>query len=65
MFLDNLDQNMGEYRSRAEECLLGYKERNEFELNKVHKMVTSRMSDYILILKTLYREVFDEFLMQL
>lgn len=63
--MENLDFNMKEYRTRAEECLLGYKEKNEFQLYKVHKMITSRMSDYILILKTLYREVFDEFIMQI
>jgi len=64
-YLKNLDTNMKDYRTRANECLLGYKEQNEFQLNKVHKMITSRMSDYILIIKTLYSNVMDELIMLL
>lgn len=64
-YLENLGSNMREYRGNALDCLLEFKADNEFQLNKIHKSITNRISDYILVLKTIYSQVFDEFILLL
>ena len=64
-YLENLGSNMREYRGNALDCMLEFKADNEFQLNKIHKSITNRISDYILILKTIYSQVFDEFILLL
>lgn len=61
-YLENFESNMLEYRSNARDCVQEYKADNEFQLNKIHKSITNRVSDYIFILKTVYSQVFDEFI---
>jgi len=46
----------------AFECLQGFRAENEFYLNKIHKSIASRVSDYIYILKVIYSQIFDEFI---
>lgn len=46
----------------ASECLQGFRAENEFYLNKIHKSIASRVSDYIYILKVIYSQIFDEFI---
>ena len=64
-YLENLGSNMREYRGNALDCMHEFEADNEFQLNKIHKSITNRISDYILILKTVYSQVFDELILLL
>lgn len=59
-FLENLEKNVSQYSIRADKALVDFKSNNEFYLNKMHKAVVSRVSDYMLILKTVHTQIFDE-----
>jgi len=58
--LENLDASMDEFTDRVLEFLSSLKITNEFHLNKVHKVLVSRVSEYILIIKHLHSQFFDE-----
>ena len=51
---------MGDYNSKAQEFLKKYDSNHEFHLNKIHKSFTSRVSDYIHIMKSTFNMVFEE-----
>lgn len=61
-YLENLTTNITSYFHRVQDALLFFKAENELYLNKVHKAIASRVADYILIIKTIYAQVFDELL---
>lgn len=56
---------MEEYKKLGIECIEEFKADNEFHLNKLHKVLTSRVVEYILVLKTIYFQSFDELLVLL
>ena len=64
-YQENLQAHMEEYKKLALECIEEFRADNEFHLNKLHKTLTSRVSEYILILKTIYYQSFDELLVLL
>lgn len=47
--------SMLSYKKLAVESLQQFIAETEFSLNKIHKHIASRVSDYLFILKTLYK----------
>jgi hypothetical protein len=54
-YLENLDQSMLMYKQQAIDCLKSFQADNEFLINKIHKSINNRISDYIFILTVIYQ----------
>ena len=54
-YLLNLELNIKDYKQKAFDCVKDFEADHEFKLNKIHKSITNRVSDYIFILNTVYQ----------
>ena len=61
-YIENLSNNMQVYNQRAVDAIAAFKSQNELYLNKLHKAIASRVADYILLAKSVFAQIFDEFL---